>query len=115
DLIAKLEVAARCRIRLLGGSEEARLVHDGVRWALPLGPEPTLVCDLGGGSLELAVGVNGNVRWDASFPLGASRLSARIVRHDPVTEHECERAVEVVRSELSGARTTLARDFPYLR
>ncbi len=115
DLLGKLEVASRCPIRLLDGSEEARLVYDGVRSTIGIGNEPTLVCDLGGGSLELAVGRGDEVIWDASFPLGASRLWAQFVRNDPPSADECERVVSLTCRTIRAARAELAREFPFLR
>jgi exopolyphosphatase / guanosine-5'-triphosphate,3'-diphosphate pyrophosphatase len=65
-------------ITLLDGTEEARLAYLGARAAVGIEVEPALVLDLGGGSLELAVGRGDRVLWSASLPLGASRLSARL-------------------------------------
>lgn len=90
DLLSRLEAETRCPIRLLDGSTEARLVYEGVRASLNVGDAPMLVCDLGGGSLELALGSGDNVTWDASYPLGASLLTACHVSNDPMTASERE-------------------------
>jgi exopolyphosphatase / guanosine-5'-triphosphate,3'-diphosphate pyrophosphatase len=65
-------------ITLLDGAEEARLAYLGARAAVGMDVEPALVLDLGGGSLELAVGRGERILWSTSLPLGASRLSARL-------------------------------------
>jgi exopolyphosphatase/guanosine-5'-triphosphate,3'-diphosphate pyrophosphatase len=44
--------------------------------------------DLGGGSLELAVGTSSRLDWTSSLKLGASRLVGRFIRHDPVKQME---------------------------
>ena len=52
---------------------------DGLRSQIFLGPHRTLVCDLGGGSLELIRVENRIVRGTVSLPLGAVRLTERFV------------------------------------
>ncbi|MEX0874976.1 MAG: hypothetical protein WD646_06815 [Actinomycetota bacterium] len=114
ELLRQLQVASRCPIRLLDGSEEARVVYEGVRWSIPLGDTPTLVVDLGGGSLELAVGVGEDVRWDASYALGASRLTGELLREDPPTAEECQAIIKHVSKTLAPAASHLGRNHPYL-
>jgi exopolyphosphatase/guanosine-5'-triphosphate,3'-diphosphate pyrophosphatase len=113
-LLEQLEVATRCPIRLLDGSEEARLVYEGIRSSLPLGDAPTLVCDLGGGSLELAVGSSGEVSWQTSFPLGASRLTAAMITTDPISADEADDVSEHVRRTIAPAVKLLKRRFPFV-
>lgn len=83
QVLDRLRDVAGEPIRVLDGSEEARLAYLGVRASVAVSAEPVLVLDLGGGSLELAVGVGDQVRWSTSTPLGASRLSADIVDDPP--------------------------------
>jgi len=113
-LLEQLEVATRCPIRLLDGREEARLVYGGIRASLPLGDEPALVCDLGGGSLELAVGEAGEVQWETSFPLGASRLTAGYVRSDPVAPDEANLLSEHIRDTIADAVTYVKRRYRHV-
>jgi exopolyphosphatase/guanosine-5'-triphosphate,3'-diphosphate pyrophosphatase len=81
-LVADLSVAVGSTtdkgIMLLTGSEEARLSYLGARAAVGLDVEPVLVVDLGGGSLEFALGRGGRTLWSTSLPLGASLLSPRL-------------------------------------
>ena len=78
DLVARLSDAAGTPLELLDGEEEARLAYLGARAGVDVADEPTLVLDLGGGSLELAVGSGERILWATSLPLGASRLSAMV-------------------------------------
>ena len=70
----RLATAAGVPVEPLEGVEEARLAHLGARAAVAVAGEPTLVLDLGGGSLELAVGHGERALWATSLPLGAGRL-----------------------------------------
>ncbi|MBU0822931.1 MAG: Ppx/GppA family phosphatase [Alphaproteobacteria bacterium] len=65
---------AGLKIRLLSGEEEAEAAGYGVLSAIP--DAHGIAVDLGGGSLELAEVVNGQVGRRASFPLGVLRLPA---------------------------------------
>jgi len=99
DVIAALSQAAGAEVRVLGGAEEARLAYLGVRAAVSVAEEPVLVLDLGGGSLELAVGTGSEVAWSASVPLGASRLSAEL-EQDPPKRRELQALRARVDAEL---------------
>jgi exopolyphosphatase/guanosine-5'-triphosphate,3'-diphosphate pyrophosphatase len=107
-LIDRLETAARCPIRVLTGHEEARLAYRAVGEAAPVPDVPLLVCDLGGGSLDIALGIGSDLLHDATFPLGASRLHAIHVDHDPPTAAECDAIAEAVRRHTSDFAKTLA-------
>ena len=91
-------------IRILSGEEEARLIFRAFDRRLNLGDTPVLGIDLGGGSLELAVGSGGEVAYEASLPLGAVRLTAEIVREDPPQAETVERLRQRVREELAPHR-----------
>jgi exopolyphosphatase/guanosine-5'-triphosphate,3'-diphosphate pyrophosphatase len=84
----RLAAAAGVPVRILSGDEEAALTFAAVRAGLPLGDQRLLGVDLGGGSLELAVGCGAHLEWTASLPLGASRMVGTFIRHDPVTVAE---------------------------
>jgi len=100
EVLAALSTAARCEIRVLDGLEEARLAYLGVRAAVAITEEPVLVLDLGGGSLELAVGVGADTHWSASVPLGVSRMSA-LLQQDPPSRGEVRAVREGVDAELA--------------
>ena len=73
ELCEIIEAMAECPVRILSGEEEARLSF--------LGGAGTGYCallDLGGGSLELAVGGGGTPMLSGSAPLGARRLLAEV-------------------------------------
>lgn len=87
-------------IELLSGDDEARLAYLGARSALPLTTGRALVADVGGGSVELAVGEDRNCESVQSLQLGFLRLarafpvkepggSARLTRY---VQLECEKA-----------------------
>jgi exopolyphosphatase/guanosine-5'-triphosphate,3'-diphosphate pyrophosphatase len=85
---------------VLHGHEEARLSYLGARAATGDGDAPTLVLDLGGGSLEVAVGTGARIGVSASARLGASRLAA-LAEDDPPSADEVRALTEGIDAELA--------------
>lgn len=81
------------RIRAISGSQEARLIYEGVRRAVDL-PVPTLIVDIGGGSVEFIVSTKDGVPFATSLKLGAARMTEQFVATDPISadEHAALRA-----------------------
>ncbi len=98
-VIRDLSEAAGTPVRVLDGTTEARLAYLGVRAAVAVRSEPVLVLDLGGGSLELAIGEGDRVVWSASTRLGASRLSALVTR-DPIRKRDVRTLMEQVDQDI---------------
>jgi exopolyphosphatase/guanosine-5'-triphosphate,3'-diphosphate pyrophosphatase len=100
------------RVRILSGEEEARAIFSAYRRRMDLGPKPELGIDLGGGSLELAVGNASGVDWETTLPLGAVRLHREFVDDAPglpqaaatkLRKH-VERELAPLRSEIEAER-----------
>jgi exopolyphosphatase / guanosine-5'-triphosphate,3'-diphosphate pyrophosphatase len=111
-LIDRLETAARCPIRVLTGFEEARLAYKAVCEATSLSDGALLVCDLGGGSLDIALGEGAGLVHDATYHLGASYLHATFVEHDPPTPSECDAIADHVRSRVAELAPIVAKHRP---
>jgi len=97
----EVERATGIRLRILTGAEEARYAYLGVAGTLELRND--LVCDLGGGSLQLAEVRDGQLRNSVSLPLGSLRLSRRFLEHDPPKRREREELREHVRRTIGTA------------
>jgi len=99
--VQEVERATSVRLKILSGTEEARYAYLGVAGTLELRND--LVCDLGGGSLQLAEVRDGALRNSVSLPLGALRLSRRFLEHDPPKRREREQLREHARSAIRSA------------
>jgi exopolyphosphatase/guanosine-5'-triphosphate,3'-diphosphate pyrophosphatase len=73
---------------IISGIEEAEYIYKGVRAAISLGKEPSLIMDIGGGSVEFIIGNEENIFWSHSFEIGGQRLLEKFQKHDPITEEE---------------------------
>jgi exopolyphosphatase/guanosine-5'-triphosphate,3'-diphosphate pyrophosphatase len=91
---------ARIEVEVIGGREEARLIHLGVLQALPVYDTPLMLCDIGGGSTELLLGHHGEVFASRSFKLGAIRLSRRFFPDGTVTPKAVDKARKFIRETI---------------
>lgn len=90
------------RIRVISGTEEARLIHLAAAYAVGLGRHPAVVVDIGGGSTEITLGTAARAEFGRSFKLGVLRLSERFGRNDPLTEGDERRLVRHIRRQAGG-------------
>lgn len=97
-------------IEILSPDSEARLAYDGAISALQTRTGPIAVVDMGGGSLEIAVGNGRDVDHVWSLPLGALHLRNAFVP-DGVLYRETAAAIAVhARHQLAAAADAI-RDF----
>ncbi|MDA8044337.1 MAG: Ppx/GppA phosphatase family protein [Actinomycetota bacterium] len=95
-VVDRLESEAGVKVRVISGREEAQLIFDAVRASVVIDPGPALALDLGGGSLEIMIGDGRGLEWATSLKLGVARLTAELVRSDPLSGGDCRRVTGVV-------------------
>jgi exopolyphosphatase/guanosine-5'-triphosphate,3'-diphosphate pyrophosphatase len=98
----RIEVETGFRLEVLGGREEALWTYRGGVSGVP-GPDRYTVIDVGGGSTEIITGNRTEVEERISLDIGSVRLSERCLRHDPPTDAELERAIELTENEIARA------------
>jgi exopolyphosphatase/guanosine-5'-triphosphate,3'-diphosphate pyrophosphatase len=92
---------AGVHVDVISGVEEARLIHLGVLQAVPVFDRRLLLCDIGGGSTELLVGLRGEVLASRSLKLGAIRLTRRFFDDGRVTPEAVDACRRFVRETLT--------------
>ena len=88
DVLGQVREVTGVTIKVLPGVEEARLTYLAARRWTAFSARRLLVLDIGGGSLEVAGGEGERPELAESLPLGATRLTRRFVRSDPVRPEE---------------------------
>jgi exopolyphosphatase / guanosine-5'-triphosphate,3'-diphosphate pyrophosphatase len=73
-------------LQVLTGEEEAKLTFLAARRWFGWSSGRLLVIDIGGGSLEMAAGVDESPEIATSLPLGAARLTRDFLKGDPYTD-----------------------------
>jgi exopolyphosphatase / guanosine-5'-triphosphate,3'-diphosphate pyrophosphatase len=109
--LAQIETELGLTINLISGQEEARRIYLGVLSGMELQNQPHVMIDIGGGSTELILGDGDEPRSLSSTKVGAVRLSAEMVKTDPISNIEfanlqfyvkgmMERAIEEIQANL---------------
>ncbi|TDC77622.1 Ppx/GppA family phosphatase [Micromonospora sp. KC606] len=83
EVLTRVRDATGVRLEVLSGADEARMTFLAVRRWFGWSAGRLLAMDIGGGSLELAAGIDENPDVAISLPLGAGRLSRERLREDP--------------------------------
>jgi exopolyphosphatase/guanosine-5'-triphosphate,3'-diphosphate pyrophosphatase len=84
-------------VKVISGTEEAELIYTGVKSAVPLGNEPHLIMDIGGGSVEFIIADDKRISWRKSYEIGAARLMEKFPKGDPMSDesiHDLEHFLE---------------------
>ncbi|HMJ70040.1 MAG TPA: hypothetical protein VK508_14140 [Cyclobacteriaceae bacterium] len=91
ELIDAIRTTTGIEARIVGGEEEADLIYRGVRSALSLGKENSLIVDVGGGSVEFIIGNEQEIHWKQSFEIGGQRLLEEFQKFDPIGKEDIAR------------------------
>ncbi|MDH6626572.1 exopolyphosphatase/guanosine-5'-triphosphate,3'-diphosphate pyrophosphatase [Streptomyces sp. LBL] len=102
DVLARVQAETGVDLQVLTGSEEARLTFLAARRWFGWSAGKLLVLDIGGGSLEIAYGMDEEPDAAVSLPLGAGRLTAGWLPGDPPDP-------EAIRSLRRHVRAQIAR------
>src|SRR5450631_2692145 len=100
------------KVEIISGLEEARLIHLGLVSMTRISASPALMMDLGGGSCELTISVEGHIRDTVSLPLGAVRLTNEFLRHDPPRKTETRQLRGFISREITRIADRITRAKP---
>ncbi|WP_432080594.1 Ppx/GppA family phosphatase [Streptomyces sp. WAC 04229] len=101
DVLARVRDETGVELTVLSGAEEARLTFLAVRRWFGWSAGTLLVLDIGGGSLEIAYGMDEEPDRAASLPLGAGRLTAGWLPGDPPDPDAVRALRRHVRTEIA--------------
>lgn len=103
EVLDDLAAVAGAPIEVLSGDDEARITFLAARRWYGWGAGRLLLLDIGGGSLEIAVGDDEEPEVALSLPLGAGRLTKRYLwETDPPSAEDLAMLREHVRHTLGG-------------
>lgn len=100
DFIGQAESDFGFRISVIDGHREAELIYLGIRQAVKMSDEVSLVIDIGGGSTEFILADKERILWKESFRVGAARLLEKFTPSDPISSEEVAAIHNYLRKEL---------------
>jgi exopolyphosphatase/guanosine-5'-triphosphate,3'-diphosphate pyrophosphatase len=101
DVLARVRAATGVELQVLSGEEEARLTFLAARRWFGWSAGKLLVLDIGGGSLEIAYGMDEEPDAAVSLPLGAGRLTAGWLPGDPPGPEDVRALRRHVRAQIA--------------
>jgi exopolyphosphatase / guanosine-5'-triphosphate,3'-diphosphate pyrophosphatase len=102
DFIAEVDRETGIRIRVISGTEEARLIHLAAGYGVDIGGSTGVVVDIGGGSVEITLGTATQMALGRSFKVGVIRLTERFVKSDPLSGGDERKLVKHLGKEMGG-------------
>jgi exopolyphosphatase/guanosine-5'-triphosphate,3'-diphosphate pyrophosphatase len=102
EVLAAVRDATDVDLEVLTGDDEARLTFLAVRRWFGWSSGRLMVMDIGGGSLEMAAGIDEVPDAIASLPLGAGRLTRTMLPGDPPRPHDVKALRKHVRAQVAG-------------
>jgi exopolyphosphatase/guanosine-5'-triphosphate,3'-diphosphate pyrophosphatase len=109
EIIKSINKDFRIDLQVLSGEEEARLTFLAARRWFGWSSGRLLVIDIGGGSLEMAVGVDESPEIAISLPLGAARLTKQFLKGDPYTNNSIRALRDHIEAKLEQILPTLVK------
>jgi exopolyphosphatase/pppGpp-phosphohydrolase len=104
EFLARAKAELGLDIPVISGEQEAALTFWGATSDRALGQaESVAVADLGGGSMELVLGLGQRLTWRSSIPLGSGTMHDRFIQSDPPTPEE----MAALRSDVASFLSTL--------
>ena len=102
DVLADVRAETGVDLQVLTGEDEARLTFLAVRRWFGWSSGQLLVMDIGGGSLEMAAGIDETPDALVSLPLGAGRLTRTMLPGDPPDAKDVKALRKHVRAQIAG-------------
>jgi exopolyphosphatase / guanosine-5'-triphosphate,3'-diphosphate pyrophosphatase len=112
QVLARIREQTGVQINVMTGQEEARLTFLAARRWFGWSSGRLLVVDIGGGSLEVASGIDEEPDVVASLPLGAGRLTRDWFAADPPPAQEVRRLRKDVRAQIAREAGSVLRQGP---
>ncbi|SFR73817.1 exopolyphosphatase / guanosine-5'-triphosphate,3'-diphosphate pyrophosphatase [Agromyces sp. CF514] len=108
-VLARVTAETGVELQVLSGADEARITFLAVRRWYGWSAERILLFDIGGGSLEIANGIDEIPDVARSLPLGAGRSTIAFLPDDPPTPEQVQRLRDHAASVLRPALEEFAR------
>jgi len=110
EFLFMAEQALGYPIEIISGIEEARLIYQGVAKSLACDGRRRLVMDIGGGSTEYIIGIDGNPLQKESLQMGSVSISLAHFPDGKITAKRFKHAVLAAQTELEPIENSFRSD-----
>jgi exopolyphosphatase / guanosine-5'-triphosphate,3'-diphosphate pyrophosphatase len=114
EVVTNIKFVTGIDVNVISGDQEAEFIYMGVKSALGLGNDKSLIIDIGGGSVEFIIGNNDHIFWKKSLEIGAQRMIDRFQKNDPITLPEIETLDRYFEAELTVLFEALQEHTPHI-
>lgn len=97
------------KIRAIPGRLEAELIGLAVQHGIQMPEKPSLIMDVGGGSVEYLLADKKTFYHLSSKKIGVARMTARYIDNDPITQKEIETLINHFRDQLTDVAQAYAQ------
>lgn len=105
EFLPRAEAALGCKIEIISGTEEARLIYTGVAQSLKFDNANRFVMDIGGGSTEFIIGSGLNPTKLQSLGLGCTTWTRRFFPNGSIHADNMQAAINAARDLISQITT----------
>ncbi|MFF5380010.1 exopolyphosphatase [Pedobacter suwonensis] len=100
DFVNAVKEKAGIKIEIISGDEEAELIYQGVKLSGAI-QEPSLIMDIGGGSVEFILCDSEKLIWKKSYNIGAARLMQKFFNSDPLSDADKQHILFHIQQQLT--------------
>ncbi|WP_412467900.1 exopolyphosphatase [Pedobacter sp. KLB.chiD] len=99
DFVNAVNERTGIKIETISGDEEAELIYRGVKLSGAI-QEPSLIMDIGGGSVEFILCDTEKLIWKKSYNIGAARLMQQFFKSDPLSDSDKQHILFHIQKQL---------------
>lgn len=85
EYLERIKTITGIEVQLIDGEKEAELIYKGVAQVWEPPDEPTLIMDIGGGSVEFIIADKNQFHWSRSYPVGVAVLYRNFHHSEPIS------------------------------
>ncbi|SFA45307.1 exopolyphosphatase / guanosine-5'-triphosphate,3'-diphosphate pyrophosphatase [Pedobacter suwonensis] len=100
DFVNAVKEQAGIKIEIISGDEEAELIYQGVKLSGAI-QQPSLIMDIGGGSVEFILCDSEKLIWKKSYNIGAARLMQKFFNSDPLSDTDKQHILFHIQQQLT--------------
>ena len=100
ELKSKIKSETGIEVHVISGLEEADYIYKGVKNGFDIGLLPSLIMDVGGGSVEFILCNREEIFYKTSLDIGVQRLYERFHKHEPISEIDLKKLQDYLDEKL---------------